>query len=62
LKRLVGVGCSLLPLPPYSPDLNKIEPHWNTIKAKIALNQNIYDSFRLKVDAAFLIAYLYEVL
>ena len=50
---LERVGCSLLPLPPYSPDLNKVEPLWNKIKTKIALDQNQYDSFRLKVDAAF---------
>jgi transposase len=51
---LEQVGCSLLPLPPYSPDFNKIEPLWNKIKTKIALDQKQYDSFRLKVDAAFL--------
>jgi hypothetical protein len=30
------VGCALLPLPPLSPDLNKIEPLWHTIKTRIA--------------------------
>lgn len=33
---LANVGCILLPLPPYSPDLNKIEPLWNTLKSRIA--------------------------
>jgi len=33
---LAKVGCTLLPLPAYSPDLNKIEPLWNTLKARIA--------------------------
>ena len=47
------VGCSLLPLPPYSPDLNKIEPLWNKLKLKIALDTKSYPSFRHKVDAAF---------
>lgn len=51
---LSQVGCSVLPLPPYSPDLNKIEPLCNTLKLKIALDSNSYTSFRLKVDAAFL--------
>jgi hypothetical protein len=50
---LETVGCRLLPLPPYSPDLNKIEPQWNALKTKIALDPNTYPSFRLKVDAAF---------
>ena len=35
---LQTVGCTLLPLPPYSPDLNKIEPLWNTLKSRIAHN------------------------
>jgi transposase len=32
--------CFLLPLPPYSPDLNAIEPLWNQIKHTIMLNDN----------------------
>ncbi len=58
---LAAVGCTLLPLPAYSPDLNKIEPLWNkieplwnTLKRKIALDQNTYSCFHDKVDAAFL--------
>ncbi len=51
---LEEVGCSLLPLPPYSPDFNKIEPLWNKLKLKIALDTNVYSSFRHKVDAAFM--------
>jgi hypothetical protein len=47
-------GCSLLPLPPYSPDFNAIEHLWPQIKTRIALDTNFYPSFRLKVDAAFL--------
>jgi transposase len=34
-KRLLeGVGCKLMFLPPYSPDLNPIEKCWANIKAK----------------------------
>lgn len=58
MTRLRGllekVGCSLLPLPPYSPDLNKIESLWNTLKLTMALDTKPYPSFRDKVDAAFM--------
>ena len=53
LPLLEKVGCFLLFVPPYSPDLNKIEPLWNQIKHKICLDTKPYDSFRDKVDAAF---------
>ncbi len=50
---LESVGCFLLFLPPYSPDLNLIEPQWQRLKTKIALDSKPYLSFHLKVDAAF---------
>jgi transposase len=35
-KALIeSVGCTLLPLPPYSPDLNPIEQWWSVLKARI---------------------------
>ena len=47
------VGCKLLFLPRYSPDLNKIEPLWNQIKHTIAHHIHLFDTFRQAVDAAF---------
>jgi len=51
---LAAVGCTLLPLPPYSPDLNKIEPLWHQLKSRIAHTQEHAPSFRHAVDAVFL--------
>ncbi len=53
-SMLAEVHCFLLPLPPYSPDLNAIEPLWNQIKHTIMLDNRPHQSFRHKVDAAFL--------
>ena len=50
---LAAKGCTLLALPPYSPDLNPIEHVWNTLKIRIALDTNLYPTFQHKVDAAF---------
>jgi transposase len=36
IKAIVeSAGCNLLYLPPYSPDLNPIEPYWGVMKARI---------------------------
>ncbi len=52
-KLLAKVGCSLLALPTYSPDFNKIEPLWNTLKQRIRMCTDPSLDFRQKVDAAF---------
>lgn len=51
---LATVGCTLLPVPRYSPDLNDIEPLWNSLKSKISHHRHLYPNFREAVDAAFL--------
>ena len=48
---LATVGCTLLPLPAYSPDLNKIEPLWNTLKSRIAHDYREHD-FQHKIAHA----------
>ena len=35
-KLLKGTGCEILFLPPYSPDLNKIEKFWGHLKKKVS--------------------------
>lgn len=52
-ELLAQVDCFLLFLPPYSPDLNKIEPQWQRLKTRIGLDSHSYPCFHDKVDAAF---------
>lgn len=54
LKALLEpLGCRLLPLPPYSPDLNRIEHLWHRIKSHIRHNHHPDLAFHAKVNAAF---------
>ena len=46
IKNLLeSVGCSILYLPPYSPDLNDIEHWWFKIKNAIRNSAYLYKNF-----------------
>ena len=46
-------GCSLLFLPPYSPDLNPIEKYWAHLKARIKSSLTNFSSLSDAIDYAF---------
>lgn len=50
---LEPLGCTLLPLPPYSPDLNKIEQLWHRIKSLVCHDYTPDRDFQAKVNTAF---------
>jgi transposase len=53
IKELVeSAGCKLQYLPPYSPDLNKIEHCWFPIKNRVRKSQGSIEDFRDRVDYA----------
>ncbi|GAB4305890.1 MAG: hypothetical protein Fur0025_47950 [Oscillatoriaceae cyanobacterium] len=49
-ELILGAGCRLLYLPPYSRDLNKIERCWSWLKARIRKCLNQSDSLHNAID------------
>ena len=54
IEELVSeANCEILYLPPYSPDLNKIERWWFVLKTWMKQRWKEFETFRDCVDAAF---------
>ena len=54
LKQLIeNAGCSLLYLPPYSPDLNPIEKCWANLKRNLRSIMNKFDSLMEALKACY---------
>jgi transposase len=53
LELIKAAGCRILFQPPYSPDLNKIEPMWANIKQRLSSYYNDSKTFYEKLDNQF---------
>lgn len=49
--KIEAVGAKVLFLPAYSPDINKIEPQWGVLKARIRKHKGRYPEFLDNLDA-----------
>jgi len=49
-QLIASAHCHLLFLPPYSPDLNKIEPQWANLKQGVRANHNSDLTLHQKLD------------
>lgn len=52
-ESIEQTGCTLLFLPPYSPDLNKIEKFWAKLKHHLRKTLNQFENFWDAVDNSF---------
>ena len=51
IQQLIqDAGCELLYLPPYSPDLNKIEKSWSWLKSRIRKKLEQFDCLRDAIE------------
>jgi transposase len=49
-QLIEGTGCQLLYLPPYSPDLNKIEQCWSWLKSRIRKQLDRFNCLRDAIE------------
>jgi transposase len=53
-KQLIeNAGCTLLFLPPYSPDMNPIEIFWDNFKVKVKSIIHNFQTLQQAIDSAF---------
>lgn len=50
-ELIQAAGCELLYLPPYSPDLNKIEKSWSWLKSRIRQEIDQHDTLRDAIES-----------
>jgi transposase len=55
-QLITAVRCQIRYLPPYSPDLNEIEPYWFPMKNRVRKTEGTIEDFRDRVDQAVSLA------
>ena len=53
IELVEAAGCTVIFLPPYSPDLNPIEKFWSWIKREVRSNMHNFDSLDEVLDYVF---------
>ncbi len=57
IEQLIqDAGCEVLYLPPYSPDLNRIEKCWSWLKSRIRKQIQQFDSLRETMESVLRLA------